>query len=184
MNCENCKNYVAKKPTKPKLPHNAEQWKAGDYAWWDGTVPEDDTRVDIPQIVCVSKFKDNDNTINQLYAEINRGEMAQCACDYISFRDMILRVETLSEDDWYVMPGSLRPLTDEDWTGEIGGARVRAYEFGDGTVLLIFADNSVINTCASDYEINKFCRTVCREHNIPIMPRSLHKGNCKRPEDG
>lgn len=72
----------------------------------------------------------------------------------------------------------LRPLQDADWTREIAGVKVRAYEDEEGDIQLRTAD---------DYSwlgVKKFmpiARELCRLAGIPIMPYELSKGEDKAP---
>jgi len=70
----------------------------------------------------------------------------------------------------------LRPLTDEDWTVNIGGIRVRAYDGEDGRVFLLNSEYAVTNVFFPN------ARPIVERLGIPIMPYALSKGHFKRPE--
>ena len=97
--------------------------------------------------------------------------------------DMGARVKALSSGENFLAAlSSLRPLTDEDWTGEIGGVRVRAYDDADGSIRVVCADDTSLWAFDKGNNDDTVLRTLCREHDIPVMPERLHKGEYKRPE--
>ena len=74
----------------------------------------------------------------------------------------------------------LRPLTDADWTREIGGVKVRAYETEHGSTLI--TTDRHLGYTAFDSTEAPLARELCRLAGIPIMPHSLNGGEFKRPE--
>ncbi|MCK9327899.1 MAG: hypothetical protein M0P69_20560, partial [Bacteroidales bacterium] len=130
-------------------------WKAGDWAWWDGRSCSG--AHERPQVVWIDRHRAGKGYCHvRLFPE--RGGSYGVSCS------------------------SLRPLTDEDWTGEIGGVRVRAYDDADGSIRVVCADDTSLWAFDKGNNDDTVLRTLCREHNIPIMPYSLSKGDFKKPE--
>lgn len=81
----------------------------------------------------------------------------------------------------YVSPSALRPLEPADWTREIGGVKMRAYESGSGFVRLTYTNGPVLSFLPGS-EGDKIIREFCAAKGLPVMPFALHKGDMKAPE--
>lgn len=75
----------------------------------------------------------------------------------------------------------LRPLTDADWTREIGGINVRAYEMPNG-FRLYFSDGFCSHYNESEGSEGIVIRAALQKQGLPFMPYSLSKGIYKKPE--
>jgi hypothetical protein len=74
----------------------------------------------------------------------------------------------------------LRPLQDADWTREIAGVKVRAYEGTNGGGVL--RTSGYVSPIVFAHDELPVMRELCAAKNIPIMPLALSRGKFKAPE--
>ena len=77
---------------------------------------------------------------------------------------------------------SYRPLTDKDWTREIGGVKVRVYEDAFGNIKISYPEVTRYLSGGENKDSIKAAREICRLAGLPIMPYSLSNGEFKSPK--
>ncbi len=124
-------------------------------------------------------YKAGDYLWVEVDEEFGRGRYAGI-CKALEIVDTKIKYRMLNGSIDVLPFENFRPLTDADWTGEIGGVKVQAYENADGEVLGLVYPNS--RQLYYNKEEIKIIRTICYQFNIPIMPFELHKGDKRQPK--
>lgn len=104
----------------------------------------------------------------------------------------IYLVKSLLGSEWHTTPACFRPLTPADWTREINGVKVRAYENIHGFVRILFHevkdyyDGTNQGECLKGKDGDAILRDFCRLADLPIMPwdacQKLQGGKFIAPE--